>query len=48
MSKNESNTNMTKEQERSELHCAIWQIATDLRPVGRILTQTRSTGKLAI
>jgi len=26
-----NNTNTTKEQERSELHRAIWQIANDLR-----------------
>jgi type I restriction enzyme M protein len=31
MSKNKSNTNTTKEQERAELHRAIWQIANDLR-----------------
>lgn len=31
MSKVELNSNRTKEQERSELHRAIWQIATDLR-----------------
>jgi type I restriction enzyme M protein len=31
MSNKESNLNMTKEQERSELHRAIWQIANDLR-----------------
>jgi type I restriction-modification system DNA methylase subunit len=29
--KKESNLNTTKEQERSELHRAIWQIANDLR-----------------
>ncbi len=31
MSKKDTNLNMTKEQERSELHRAIWQIANDLR-----------------
>jgi type I restriction enzyme M protein len=31
MSKNKSNINTTKEQERAELHRAIWQIANDLR-----------------
>ncbi|MFA7151503.1 MAG: type I restriction-modification system subunit M [Candidatus Paceibacterota bacterium] len=31
MSKKESNLNMSKEQERAELHRAIWQIANDLR-----------------
>src|SRR6185369_13557813 len=31
MSKKDINLNMTKEQERSELHRAIWQIANDLR-----------------
>jgi len=31
MVKKNSNSKMTKEQERSELHRAIWQIATDLR-----------------
>ncbi|MDO8618345.1 MAG: type I restriction-modification system subunit M [Candidatus Daviesbacteria bacterium] len=31
MNKRDENLNMTKEQERSELHRAIWQIATDLR-----------------
>lgn len=31
MSTNEKNPGMTKEQERSELHRAIWQIANDLR-----------------
>lgn len=31
MSKDNKNLNTTKEQERSELHRAIWQIATDLR-----------------
>lgn len=31
MSKKEVNIDMTKEQERSELHRAIWQIANDLR-----------------
>ena len=31
MVKKDSNLKMTKEQERSELHRAIWQIATDLR-----------------
>lgn len=31
MSNKELNLNMTKEQERSELHRAIWQIANDLR-----------------
>lgn len=31
MSKKEPNGNMTKEQERTELHRAIWQIANDLR-----------------
>ena len=31
MANKESNLNMTKEQERSELHRAIWQIANDLR-----------------
>ena len=31
MAKKESNSNTTKEQERSELHRAIWQIANDLR-----------------
>ena len=31
MAKKETNLNMTKEQERSELHRAIWQIANDLR-----------------
>ncbi len=31
MSKKDLNLNMTKEQERSELHRAIWQIANDLR-----------------
>lgn len=31
MNKDKSNSNTTKEQERSELHRAIWQIATDLR-----------------
>lgn len=31
MSKDKTNLNTTKEQERSELHRAIWQIATDLR-----------------
>ncbi len=31
MNKKDSNSNRTKEQERSELHRAIWQIATDLR-----------------
>jgi type I restriction enzyme M protein len=31
MSKNKSNTNTTKEQERTELHRTIWQIANDLR-----------------
>lgn len=31
MAKNESNLNITKEQERAELHRAIWQIANDLR-----------------
>jgi type I restriction enzyme M protein len=31
MSENNTNLNTTKEQERAELHRAIWQIATDLR-----------------
>ncbi len=31
MNKKEPNANMTKEQERTELHRAIWQIANDLR-----------------
>jgi type I restriction enzyme M protein len=31
MSKDKTNLNTTKEQERAELHRAIWQIATDLR-----------------
>jgi type I restriction enzyme M protein len=31
MSKDKTNLNTTKEQERSELHRAIWQIANDLR-----------------
>ncbi|MBU4016806.1 type I restriction-modification system subunit M N-terminal domain-containing protein, partial [Patescibacteria group bacterium] len=31
MAKKESNLNTTKEQERAELHRAIWQIANDLR-----------------
>ena len=31
MSKDKTNFNTTKEQERAELHRAIWQIATDLR-----------------
>ena len=31
MAQKESNPNMNKEQERSELHRAIWQIANDLR-----------------
>lgn len=31
MSNNKTNLNTTKEQERSELHRAIWQIANDLR-----------------
>jgi type I restriction enzyme M protein len=31
MAKNNSNLNTTKEQERTELHRAIWQIANDLR-----------------
>jgi type I restriction enzyme M protein len=31
MNKKEPNVNMTKEQERTELHRAIWQIANDLR-----------------
>ena len=31
MSKDKTNLNNTKEQERAELHRAIWQIATDLR-----------------
>ena len=31
MGEKESNLNMTKEQERAELHRAIWQIANDLR-----------------
>ena len=31
MANGEKNSNMTKEQERSELHRAIWQIANDLR-----------------
>ena len=31
MTNKESNSNTTKEQERSELHRAIWQIANDLR-----------------
>lgn len=31
MSKRDTNVNMTKEQERAELHRAIWQIANDLR-----------------
>jgi len=31
MNNKETNLNMTKEQERSELHRAIWQIANDLR-----------------
>ncbi len=31
MNKDKANLNPTKEQERSELHRAIWQIATDLR-----------------
>jgi len=31
MSNKDTNLNMTKEQERSELHRAIWQIANDLR-----------------
>lgn len=31
MSNKESNSNTTKEQERTELHRAIWQIANDLR-----------------
>lgn len=31
MSKDKSNLNNTKEQERSELHRAIWQIANDMR-----------------
>lgn len=31
MSKNTTNVNTTKEQERAELHRAIWQIANDLR-----------------
>ena len=31
MASKESNLNITKEQERSELHRAIWQIANDLR-----------------
>jgi type I restriction enzyme M protein len=31
MSKKDVNLNMTKEQERTELHRAIWQIANDLR-----------------
>jgi len=31
MSKKELNFNATKEQERAELHRAIWQIANDLR-----------------
>jgi type I restriction enzyme M protein len=31
MSNKDTNKNMTKEQERSELHRAIWQIANDLR-----------------
>jgi len=31
MANKESNLNTTKEQERSELHRAIWQIANDLR-----------------
>lgn len=31
MNKKDANVNITKEQERSELHRAIWQIANDLR-----------------
>ena len=31
MSKDKTNLNTTKEQERAELHRAIWQIANDLR-----------------
>jgi hypothetical protein len=33
MSNKDTHLNMTKEQERSELHRAIWQIANDLRGI---------------
>ena len=37
-----TNSNTTKEQERTELHRAIWQIANDLR--GRLGPQAVCTG----
>ena len=42
MSKDKTNQNNSKEQERAELHRAIWQIANDLREVlmGGILNNT--------